>query len=222
MTDRLIAFIPAYNEADSIAEVVKRVQPHAHEVIVIDDGSHDNTGNIAAAAGAKILRHEQNRGKGAAINTALDYFAKSDATYAVFLDADGQHPPEEIPNFIAGSRAANATLVVGNRMSDTHDMPRVRKLTNRLTSWLISRTARQPIPDSQCGYRLLHRNVVASLHLGSAHFETETEMLIQAGRAGHKIVSIPIPTVYDPARASRIRPIPDTIRFLKLLWHCRR
>jgi glycosyltransferase involved in cell wall biosynthesis len=213
----VIAFIPAYNEAARIAEVVAHTRRRVDEVVVIDDGSTDNTGTIAEQAGASVRRHEQNRGKGSAIVTSLDYFGRSDAEFAVFLDADGQHDPEEIPKFVEAARAMNADVVVGTRMTETQAMPLVRRLTNRFTSWVTSRLARQTIPDSQCGFRLIRRLVLPDLELSSSHFETETEMLIQAGRAGHKIVSVPIRTIYGNAdRASHIHPLRDTIRFFRL------
>ncbi len=222
MSDRVLAFIPAFNEAANIGAVVTRTRPYVAEVIVVDDGSSDKTGVIASDAGAMVLRHEQNRGKGAAIVTSLDHFAKSGAEMAVFLDADGQHAPDEIPKFLDAACQSGAPMVIGNRMGETSEMPLLRLLTNRLTSWLTGRMAHQRIPDSQCGFRLLRRDVLPSLRLTSVRFETETEMLIQAGRAGHKIASVPVRTIYVPARSSRIRPLPDTLRFLKLIWKYRR
>ena len=102
-------------------------------------------------------------------------------------------------------------------MTDTHCMPALRLWTNRFMSWLTGKLARQVIPDSQCGYRLLTRTILPDLHLATARFETETEMLIQAGRAGHKIVSVPIRTIYLPGRVSRIQPAGDGVRFFKLV-----
>ena len=96
-------------------------------------------------------------------------------------------------------------------------MPVVRKWTNQFTSWVTGKLARQRIPDSQCGYRLVARAVLPDLKLSTARFETETEMLIQAGRAGHTIASLPIRTIYEPGRVSRIRPWQDTVRFFKLV-----
>ena len=101
-------------------------------------------------------------------------------------------------------------------MHDTVGMPLVRRLTNRFTSWLTGRLAQQRIPDSQCGFRLLRRTVVADLRLTTGGFETETEMLIQAARAGHKLASVPIRTIYREGRHSRIRPCRDAVRFIKL------
>lgn len=218
MKPRVIAVIPAFNEAAGIADVVTRAGHHAGEVVVIDDGSTDATASIAKQAGARVIRHPINRGKGAAIITALADFGASGAEYAVFLDADGQHDPAEIPQFVAAADTNQADLVVGTRMDDTAGMPRVRLWVNWLTSWLTSRLARQAIPDSQCGYRLLRRSVLPDLRLSSQRFETETEMLIQAGRAGHRILSIPIRTIYgDRFRASYIRPGADTWRFGRLI-----
>jgi len=217
MNERLLAIIPAYNEAANIAAVVSRAKPYAEQVVVVDDGSSDGTGAVALKAGAKVLRHEQNRGKGAAIETALEYFAGTDMPMAIFLDADGQHAPEEIPKFVAKARETGAGIVVGNRMGHTAEMPPLRRAANRITSWLTGKLAHQPVPDSQCGFRLLRREVLPFLSLKSSHFETETEMLIQAGRAGCKIANVDIRTIYEPGRASRIRPWRDTVRFFRLV-----
>jgi hypothetical protein len=102
-------------------------------------------------------------------------------------------------------------------MNDVRDMPRVRLWTNQFTSWVTGKLARQRIPDSQCGYRLLRRNVLEDLKFSTARFDTETEMLVQAGRAGHKIVNVPIRTIYEPGRASHVHPWHDTVRFFKLV-----
>jgi glycosyltransferase involved in cell wall biosynthesis len=213
MIGRVIALIPAYNEAARVGEVVARAREQVDEVVVIDDGSNDGTAAAAEKAGARILRHEKNRGKGGAIATALDYFGRSDAEFAILLDADGQHDPAEITKFVETADREQADIVVGNRMGDTGEMPVVRRLTNEFTSWVTSKMARQRIPDSQCGFRLLRRSVLEDLRLSTARFETETEMLIQAARAGHRIVSIPIRTIYETGHSSHIHPLRDTIRF---------
>jgi glycosyltransferase involved in cell wall biosynthesis len=183
---------------------------------VIDDGSADRTGEVARAAGAIVVRHEQNQGKGAAILTGLDYFRRGEAAFAVLLDADGQHDPAEIPALVAAAEETHAGVVIGTRMQDTKTMPWLRYWTNRVTSWVTGKLARQHIPDSQCGYRLVARAVLPDLKLSTARFETETEMLIQAGRAGHRIVSVPVRTIYA-GQTSHIRPGRDTVRFLKLI-----
>lgn len=216
MSERVIALIPAFNEATRIAQVVAAARPHVERVVVVDDGSTDRTARAARDAGATVLAHDQNRGKGAAIATALEYFSRSGAELAVLLDADGQHDPGEIPKFVDAAKQTGAGIVVGTRMSDPKGMPLVRRITNWFTSWAAGKLARQRIPDSQCGYRLLRREVLRDLNLATSRFETETEMLIQAGRAGHQIASVPIRTIYEPGRVSRIHPWHDTVRFFKL------
>lgn len=217
MNSRCIALIPAYNEAARVGDVVTKARPSVDQVVVIDDGSADETSASAERAGAMVIRHPQNRGKGAAIVTALGYFEHSDAEMAVFLDADGQHDPLEILKLIEAAQREKADVVVGTRMGDVSPMPRLRLWTNRFTSWVTSKLSGQHIPDSQCGFRLLRRNVPKDLKLSTARFETETEMLIQAGRTGHKIVSVPIRTIYETGRTSRIHPFRDTMRFFRLV-----
>lgn len=217
MSSRCIALIPAYNEAARVGDVVAVARHHVDEVVVVDDGSTDETVAVAEKAGATVLRHPQNRGKGAAISTALDCFGRSNAEMAILLDADGQHDPSEIPKFVDAAEKERAGVVVGTRMGDVRRMPRVRLWTNQFTSWVTSKLAGQKIPDSQCGFRLLRRAVLKDLRPSTARFETETEILIQAGRAGHKIVSVPIRTIYESGCTSRIHPWRDTIRFFKLI-----
>lgn len=216
MSDRILALIPAFNEEPRLADVVRRTVPHVNEVIVVDDGSTDRTGEVARAGGATVLRHEINRGKGSSIVTALDYFRNSDAEFAILLDADGQHDPSEITEFIEAARSTGADVVVGTRLNNPQNMPWVRLQTNRFTSWMTAKLAGQRIPDSQCGYRLLRHAVLKDLKLMTTHFETETEMLIQVGRAGHKIVSIPIRTIYE-GQVSHIHPLRDAVRFFKMV-----
>jgi glycosyltransferase involved in cell wall biosynthesis len=216
MSAKVLALIPAYNEAARIGGVVEETKLHVTEVVVIDDGSNDNTAEVARNAGAQVVIHAQNQGKGGAILTGLNYMRESDAEYAVLLDADGQHDPSELPKFVEKAELTGADIVVGTRMADVERMPRVRLWTNQFTSWVTGRLARQRVPDSQCGYRLVRRTVLPDLKFSTARFETETEMLIQAGRAGHLIENVPIRTIYLAGRQSHIHPLRDTIRFFKL------
>lgn len=223
MNARVVALIPCYREGARIADVVQRCTPHVEEVVVIDDGSPDNTAAQARQAGATVLRHEINQGKGAAIGTGIKHALEQGFDLLMFLDGDGQHNPDEIPKFVARQRETDAAIVLGNRMTDTRRMPLVRKWTNQFTSWVLSRLAGQRIDDSQCGFRLLHRRIVPDILIETHNFETESEMLIQAGRRGHRIESVAVATIYEgQEKQSKIRPGRDAIRFIKLVWRNRK
>jgi len=213
---KVIVAIPAYNEQTRIAAVVKGCMSPGAEVWVIDDGSSDQTADQAQQAGARVIRHQRNLGKGMAIRTAMSEFLKSSHDFLIFMDADGQHDPAHLGAFVETARREDAALVVGNRMGSAQNMPLIRRLTNRLMSRIVSRFAGQKIPDSQCGYRLVTRGFAARFRPTTAHFELESEMLIQAGRMGMRIESVPITTLYQ-GQASHIHPGRDTLRFLRLL-----
>ncbi len=215
---RVAALICAYQEERSIYDVATRVMQQLPQLLVVDDGSADATAAEARRAGAEVVTHAQNSGKGAAIKTGLlALAARPGIRNILLLDADGQHLPEEIPRFLAEAMASNASIIVGNRFGDVRTMPMVRKLTNRFMSWQISRLCGQIIPDTQCGFRMLRTDLIPLLSCESNHFDYETEMLIQAARQGHRISSAPVSTVYGDEK-SKISPIRDTIRFLKLIW----
>jgi glycosyltransferase involved in cell wall biosynthesis len=210
------AIIPAYLEEKHIADVVRRTLKQLANVVVVDDGSTDATAEEARKAGADVIVHEQNRGKGESIKTGFRYWLDHGATYVIILDGDGQHLPEEIDRFIATAASSGAKLLVGTRMSDVRDMPLVRRAVNRYMSRKISRACGQEIPDTQCGFRMVHRDIIPNLLGGTERFDYETEMLILASRAGCGIASVPISTVYSD-EVSSIHPVRDTLRFFKLM-----
>jgi glycosyltransferase involved in cell wall biosynthesis len=209
--------IPAYNEEKHIGEVVHRTRQKLADVLVVDDGSIDKTAEYARKAGAKVIVHELNQGKGETIKTGLRHWMDRQFDLVIILDADGQHRPEEIDRFAEAAVATDQPkLILGNRMSDVSSMPRVRRFVNQWMSQQISAVCGQEIPDTQCGYRLLHRELIPELLCGAARFDYETEMLIIASRKGFRIASVPISTVYSD-EVSSIHPIRDTIRFFKLM-----
>ncbi|MEQ1858834.1 MAG: glycosyltransferase family 2 protein [Chthoniobacteraceae bacterium] len=215
------ALIPCYFEEKHIRDVATRARAQLDTVLVVDDGSTDRTSDEARAAGVTVVKHERNAGKGAAIKTGLRELASSGVPWIVILDGDGQHPPEEIPHFIAAANETGAELIVGNRMGDTRTMPLVRKLTNLSMSWLISRVAGQTIPDTQCGFRMFSRELAeAFIEVPTTGFDFESEMLVLAARRGVRIGAAPVSTVYGD-EVSKIRPVHDTLRFLKLLARMR-
>jgi len=124
--------------------------------------------------------------------------------------------PEEIAHFLEAAEASGAKLLIGTRMNNVRDMPLVRRAVNRYMSRMISGACRQDIPDTQCGFRMVHRDIIPHLLGGTERFDYETEMLIVASRAGCEIASVPISTVYSD-EVSSIHPVRDTIRFFKLM-----
>jgi glycosyltransferase involved in cell wall biosynthesis len=213
---RVAAIIPAYCEEKHVGDVARRTRAQLEHVLVVDDGSTDGTAARAREAGAEVIEHPQNRGKGGSIQTGLLHWLGQQIDYVIILDADGQHRPEEIGRFLSAAAASPARMFVGTRMSDVRSMPLVRRLVNRYMSNRISRVCGQQIPDTQCGFRMLQRQLIPDLLGGASRFDYETEMLIVASRKGCRIDAVPISTVYSD-EVSSIHPVRDSIRFFKLM-----
>lgn len=214
---KICVVIPAYNEAQRIGSLVRQIEAFGLDVLIVDDGSTDATSQAASSAGARIIRHEKNRGKGAALVTGFQYALETGYEAVITMDGDGQHLPEDIPKFVELARTQEADVLVGDRMHDPQNMPWLRFRTNRFMSWLISLLARRAIPDSQCGFRLLRRRVIERLNLVTTNYEIESEMLIKAARLGYAISSVPVRSVYRGEKSS-INPYLDTLRFFRYLW----
>jgi len=165
---------------------------------------------------AEVVRHDVNRGKGAALATGYRHALDAGWEWAYTLDADGQHLPAEMPRFLEAARRDGLDVVVGTRMADPAGMPWIRRATNRFTSAVVSRLAGQRIPDSQCGYRLFRVAPLAGLVLRTVRYDTESEILVRLARRGCRIGAVPITSVYGGER-SAIRPLRDTARFCRLV-----
>ncbi len=213
-TGEIIALIPAYNEARYIADVVQRTLKHL-PVVVIDDGSSDGTAAAAALAGAKVVAHTSNQGKGKALNTGFEYAVQRGVDAAITLDADGQHDPDEIPLFTEAYRAGKGDLIIGQR--SFAQMPAKSQFGNRVGTFLLGLAMGQPVPDNQSGYRLLSREVMARVRPASTRFEAEVEILLRAKMAGFRLAWVPIKTIYNDKK-SHFRPIHDSALFLKMVW----
>ncbi len=214
---RSAVLIPAYNEARHISGVVTGALDYVPRVLVVDDGSTDNTARLAHAAGACVLRLRKNMGKGAAVLTGLKFLHDiADIKAVVLMDGDGQHLPAELPRFFE-ARAQGHQFVLGNRMNDLGAMPALRRVTNVVMSRVLSAACKQDIPDSQCGYRLIDRHLFGVLaQARSSRFDFVSETLLLLARASVRIYSIPVATIYTDQRSS-IHPVSDTARFIKLL-----
>ena len=215
------AVIPCFNEARTINPIVSAVARQVSRVIVVDDGSTDRTAELAASAGAIVIRGDRRRGKGAALKTGLGRASDDACEWALTMDGDGQHSPDDLPALFQYATSSGAPLVVGNRMGEAHKMPWLRRHVNRAMSTALSRLAKQSLPDSQCGLRLLRLDLWRSLQNESRHFEIESELLLSFARAGHAIRFVPIQVIYRSER-SKICPLRDTVRWFLWLRRARR
>jgi len=213
-SNQCAAVIPCFNEGRTIDGLVRHVLQHVGKVIVVDDGSTDSTPEMAGSAGAQVLSMASNSGKGAALVHGLRAAADLGFDYAVTMDGDGQHDPDDLPGFLDIAESNGADLVVGNRMTNTAAMPWVRRIVNRWMSGRISRLAGVELPDTQCGYRLIRLSVWRELTFSSTGFEIESEMLFAFVQANRRIRFIPVQTVYK-SEQSKIHPVRDTIRWLR-------
>jgi glycosyltransferase involved in cell wall biosynthesis len=214
---RISVLIPTYNEAREIARLINEIKSHNLDVLVVDDGSQDNTSQIATDCGARVLRNPNNSGKGASLTKGFRYCLDQNYDAVITMDGDGQHLPEDLPSFIALAQKPENQILIGNRMQRTRAMPWVRIATNKFMSWMLSVLTKQKIPDSQCGFRLIKREALERMSLITSKYEIESEMLIKGARLGYRIESVPIRTVYLNEK-SRINPFVDTLRFVRLVF----
>ena len=216
--NKIAVIIPAYNAGTTIAELIERTSRFVgrEDIVVIDDGSCDQTSEIAGRTGVVILRHEANRGKGEALKTGFVYVRNRDYQAAITLDADLQHDPECIPDFVCKSNQLSG-IIIGTRRRNLKIMPFARWLSNSLTSAIVSVLAGQTIRDSQSGYRLISTQVLRTVRLDSKRYDLESEILIKARRKGFEVAEAPIATIYSGGESS-IKPLADTFRFIRLMW----
>ena len=211
--DRAVAVvIPAYQAAAAIAAVVSRTSravPGA-TVYVVDDGSTDGTRDAGRETGATVLVHPRNRGKGAALTTGIAAALDGGAGVIITLDADGQHPPEEIPRLVAPVLGDEADLALGCR-ARTGAMPWRRRCTNWLSATLASRIGGVGVPDAQTGFRALSRRVAQAVRPGEQGYDFETAFLLAALVRGLRVRFVPVATIYE-GRPSHFRPWADTWR----------
>ena len=213
---RVAIVIPAYQAAGTVAAVVAgaRVARPGAPVYVVDDGSTDGTGDVGRGTGATVLRHEMNRGKGAALATGLAAALAAGAQIIVTLDADGQHPPAEIPRLVAPIVEGRADLVLGAR-ERSGAMPFGRRVTNWLSARLATRIAGQGVSDAQTGFRAFTRAVAERVRPTGDRFDYETAFLLGACDAGFRVTCVAIPTIYEGAR-SHFRSWADTWRVARV------
>jgi glycosyltransferase involved in cell wall biosynthesis len=206
------AVIPCFNEGATVAALVREVRQHLSLIIVVDDGSTDGTSAVATAAGALVISHARNLGKGAALKNGVSAALTRGFEWVLTLDGDGQHRPQDVLAFLRCAEQAHVRLVVGNRMHNARSIPWLRRQVNRWMSRRLSERAGQSLPDSQCGFRLINLKVWASVPLETNHFEIESEMLLAFVRAGFRVEFVPIQVV-GRGQSSHIHPVADSWRW---------
>jgi glycosyltransferase involved in cell wall biosynthesis len=220
LTASIVVVIPVHNESGRIERVVEQAVAQL-PVIVVDDGSSDNTAAQARAAGAEVVEQRPNQGKGAALRTGFRRALEEGADGILTLDGDGQHDPTEIPRFVtAYAGIPPPDLTIGRR--DFREMPPVRRLANELGRRAFSWAVGRDIPDNQSGFRLISRDLAkATLDSDEAGFEFEVEVITTCIRRGGRIAWVPIRTIYA-GETSHIRPIHHLVHFLRIVRQARR
>ncbi|MFQ5802870.1 MAG: glycosyltransferase family 2 protein, partial [Candidatus Methylomirabilales bacterium] len=204
MAKTLVA-IPAYNEEVALGSVVLKAREYVDEVLVVDDGSQDDTSRVASMALATLLSHRENLGKGAAIRTAFDYARRNGHEVLLLMDGDGQHDSDDIPTVMEPVLDGGADVALGKRWGKADGMPLLRRAGKRALDYTTAAFTGS-VTDSQCGFRAFSRRAIETLDLHSAGFGAESEILIQAEEAGLKVAEVPINSRYD-VEGSTLKPV---------------
>ena len=217
----LAVVIPALNEAATLRDIVTRALRQVARVIVVDDGSQDGTTAALTGLPAAVIRNERTLGKAASLRRGIGLALQEGAGAVITLDGDGQHAPEDIPRLIAVSMQNPEAIVIGARLHERHKIPQARYFANRFANFWIAWAAGSPLKDSQSGFRLYPAAALRAADVTrnrSRGFVFESEILIDAARAGVKILSIPIPAVYAPGlRRSHFRPVIDILLITRMV-----
>jgi glycosyltransferase involved in cell wall biosynthesis len=204
--------VPAYEAGETVGAVVRGARRFLPRVLVVDDGSTDGTAEAAGGAGAETLRLPANSGKGSALRAGLDRLLKSDVTHVAFLDADGQHDPEDLPKLLSAARQGD-DFVIGSRMAFAEGIPALRYKTNEIGSRILSRMTGLEVEDGQSGYRVVAATFLRALRLNARGYLIDTEMLLKAAPKLRRFRHVPVRVLYGGP--SHYRPFRDT---WKICW----
>ena len=201
------ALVPAFQAEATVGAVVRGIRAVVPDVLVVDDGSSDRTGAEAARAGAGVLRLEENGGKGIALRAGLAEVLSGGATHVAFLDADGQHDPEDLPRLLAAAEGGEP-FVIGSRISDPEAIPAYRYRANEIGSRILSRMTGLEVEDAQSGYRVVSAPLLRRLRLSARGYVIETEILLKSARHLQRFCHVPVRAIYGGP--SHYRPLRDT------------
>ena len=193
----ILACIPAFNEGKVIGEVIKKCLKFSDQVVVCDDGSTDDTYEIADAAGAHVIRHDVNIGKGEALRTLFKFAIHSKNDIVVTIDGDGQFLPEEIPKLVSDIEEKKSDIVIGYRFDDATDMPNYRRFGNKMLDKMANMVTELSVSDSQSGYRAYSKDVIEKLNFNIKGFGADVEILIDAANKGFRISEQKVTVIYN-------------------------
>jgi glycosyltransferase involved in cell wall biosynthesis len=224
MDIKFLILIPAYNASKTISAVIDKTDSiirslsQTYQILIVNDGSSDETIKTIENKNAIVITHDRNTGKGSALKTGFAFAAENNYTAVITLDADNQHDPTEITKFIREFFENDFDIIIGSRKRSVKSMSPARIFSNWCTSWLLSLRTGCRIPDSQSGYRLIKTDLLRKVNLITNRYETESELIIEAGRHTARFGFIPIQTIYA-GETSHIRHLRDTWLFIKMYFN---
>ncbi len=208
----IIAVIPAYDEATTIAAVVVGTLGHTDHVVVVNDGSRDNTASVARGAGAQVVTHRENRGPGAATRTGIDTARELGATRVITIDGDGQHDPSDIPALLAPLHEGRADIVFANRFGRPNRIPMARRAFNWCANVVTLLTARAWVADSQCGLKAFGPRALAELEIKTSGFEFCTQIVRETTSRGWRLAEVPSRVHYSAATLAKGQSFTEGVR----------
>jgi glycosyltransferase involved in cell wall biosynthesis len=215
--NKVCILISAYNAEQTLGAVLEKIRPLTMNVIVVDDGSVDQTKRVALEYGVLLLEHPSNLGKGAALRLGFQYVLQKEYQVVITLDADGQHDPSEIPSLLRIFQSIKPDILIASRAGEFDRMTFLRRFWNRLGVKAVARLCHADITDSQSGFRLIRTEILKGISLLTSGYETELELLIKACKKGFNVLSVPTITPrVDGTESSHFRPVTDTWKECKL------
>ncbi|MBI9044308.1 MAG: glycosyltransferase family 2 protein [Anaerolineaceae bacterium] len=215
---QILILIPAYNEGEVVKDVVNQARQYL-PVLVVNDGSTDKTAEYAAQAGATVINQQPNQGKGAALKAGFKWALSEGYQAVITVDADGQHDPTEIPDFLDSYKEQPAAMIIGER--DFSKMPFSRRLANTLGGWAFSWALGEKVNDNQSGFRLISKSLMEEmLENQEEGFELEVEMFVSCAKLNWQVTSVPIRTIYGDEK-SHISPLKHVANFWRVVQHTR-